>query len=341
MSVAFGFGLITCQRYPGDARTDVEIYADALDLAAEAERLGFDSVWTSEHHFVDDGYLPSLLPMSAAIAARTQRVAVGTALLLAPMHDPIRVAEDAAVVDLLSGGRLILGLGLGWREEEFDGLGISISERAARLEDAIAVYRQAWRGELVTGGERLRYPNVPVRPLPASPDGPPIWVGGFAEPAIRRAGRLGDGFLATEVTPSLLAERVAVARDAHAAAGRGGDLRISVYMPTFAWRGGDAWERVRDHHRYVTWKYEDMEHARGRAGAPALPPPFGPGEEEALREQILVGRPEDVADQIGALRDAAGGDLHYIARLYWPGMDPAVQREAMAVFSEEVIPRLR
>ena len=71
MTNAFGFGLITCQRYPGDMRSDVEIYADALELAAEAERLGFDSVWTSEHHFVDDGYLPSVLPMSAAIATMT------------------------------------------------------------------------------------------------------------------------------------------------------------------------------------------------------------------------------------------------------------------------------
>lgn len=341
MTIAFGFGLITCQRYPGDARSDVEIYADALELTAEAERLGFDSVWTSEHHFVDDGYLPSVLPMSAAIAARTNRVAIGTALLLAPLHEPIRIAEDAAVVDLISGGRLIVGIGNGWREEEFQGLGVPMSERASRLEDSVAVYRQAWRGDLVPGGVRLRYPNVPVRPAPARPGGPPIWIGGFAESAIRRAGRLADGFMATEVTPSSLAEQVAIARDAHAAAGREGDLAISLHTPTFAWRGDDAWERVRDHHRYVAWKYDDMEHARSRAGPPAPPPALEPEEEQALREQILVGRPEDVAERIGALGDAAGGDLHYIARLYWPGMDPAVQREAMAVFAEEVIPKLR
>ena len=129
MTVDFGFGLITCQRYPGDSRSDTELYRQALALAEDADAFGLDSVWVSEHHFVDDAYLPSLLPLCAAIAARTRRVRVGTALLLAPLHDPVRIAEDAAVVDLISGGRLVLGLGLGWRPEEFDALGIPLADR--------------------------------------------------------------------------------------------------------------------------------------------------------------------------------------------------------------------
>ncbi len=339
MTIEFGFGLITCQRAPGEGRSDAELYADALQLAAEAERLGFDSVWTSEHHFVDDGYLPSLLPMNAAIAARTERVRVGTGLLLAPLHDPIRIAEDAAVVDLLSGGRLILGVGIGWREEEFEGLGVPLAERAPRLEEAVAEYRAAWRGDPV--GERIGRPNVPVRPVPARPGGPPIWIGGFADPAIRRAGRIGDGFMASDVTPSLLSAQVTMAREARAAAGVADELAISMHVGTLAWNGEDAWQRVREHHRYVEWKYMDMEHARGRTGAAIPPPPLGAAEEAALREQIVLGRPDEVAERIAAFADAAGGDLHYIARLYWPGMDPALQREAMAIFAEEVIPKLR
>jgi alkanesulfonate monooxygenase SsuD/methylene tetrahydromethanopterin reductase-like flavin-dependent oxidoreductase (luciferase family) len=257
------------------------------------------------------------------------------------LHEPLRVAEDAAVVDLISGGRLVLGIGLGWREEEFNGLHVPMRERVMRLEDSIGVYRQAWGGELVTGGEHLRYPSVAVRPRPATPVGPPIWIGGMSEPAVRRAGRLGDGFMATEVTASSLAEQVATARDARRVADLDDDLAISVHLPTFAWRGQDAWERVRDYHRYVAWKYDDMDAARSRAGDPPAPPPMTPADERTLRDQILLGAPEEVAARIAELNDAAGGELHYIARLYWPGMDPGVQREALALFAEEVIPQLR
>lgn len=336
----FGFGLITCERYPGDPRSGVDLYADALDLAAEAERLGFDSVWASEHHFVDDAYLPSLLPMCAAIAARTSRIRVGTGVVLAPFYDPLRLAEDAAVVDLISGGRSTLGLGVGWRAEEFDALGVPIAERGRRLEAAVGILRQAWADGLVTADDRTD--GVNVMPKPAQAGGPPIWIGALEEPAIRRAGRIADGFMGTEVTPASFGEQVGWAREELER--RGGDpsrFGLSLHLPTFAWRDGDAWERVREHAYYVEWKYEDMDGARARTGPPSPPPPLGAEEEAGLRERCLVGSPEEVVDRVAAFAEAAGGDVHFIARLYWPGMDPAVQREAMAVFADEVIPKLR
>jgi len=340
--VEVGFGLITCQRYPGDARTDADLYRDAVEVAVRAEELGFDSVWVSEHHFVDDGYMPSLLPVCAAIAARTSRVRIGTAVLLAPLHDPVRLAEDAATVDLLSDGRFTLGLGLGWREEEFEGLRIPLRSRRSRLVDSIAILRQAWSDGLVTGTETAPYPGVSVTPKPARPGGPPIWIGGFAEPAVRRAGELTDGFMGSDVTPESLAEAVGWAREE--VERRGGDpdaFAVSVHLPTFAWHGDDAWERVRDHHWYVSWKYDDMEPARGRTGPPPAAPPIPADREAELRESILLGEPAAVAERILALRDAAGGRLHYIARLYWPGMDPAVRDESMRIFADEVVPLLR
>lgn len=120
-----GFGLVTCQRHPDDpeGRSDPQVHAQALGLARVADRGGLDSYWVSEHHFVNDGYLPAPMVFLAAAASVTGRILLGTGVMLAPLWHPLRVAEDAAVLELVSGGRPILGLGLGWQEEEFAGFG--------------------------------------------------------------------------------------------------------------------------------------------------------------------------------------------------------------------------
>jgi alkanesulfonate monooxygenase SsuD/methylene tetrahydromethanopterin reductase-like flavin-dependent oxidoreductase (luciferase family) len=261
-------------------------------------------------------------------------VLIGTGLLLAPLADPLRTAEDAATVDLLSRGRLVLGLGLGWRDEEFDGLGVPLRERVPRLHRFVELLRAAWGDGLADG--------VAVTPKPARPGGPPLWIGAFVERAIRRAGRIADGFMATEVTTEALAQQVRWTREELERAGRDPDaFTLSVHLPTFAWNGPDAWERVRAHQWYIDWKYEDMADARG-ARPPGRPaPPLPAAREAALRASMVLGTPDQVAERLLALRDAAGGQLHYIARSYFPGMDPGVQRETLAVFAEAVAPAVR
>ena len=342
MTFSIGFGLITCQRFPGDDRSDTQLYAEALELAAEADRLGLDSVWVSEHHFVDDGYLPSLFPMCAAIAARTERIQIGTALLLAPLHDPVRLAEDAAVVDLIAQGRLTLGLGLGWREEEFEGLGFAVTDRVPRLVDAITTMRQAWSGEAVTGGHHVTYPGLAIRPKPHQPSGPKLWIGALSEPAIRRSGRIADGFMATEVTPDQFAQQVAWAEEElERRTDRPPRFTVSLHLPVFVWDGPDAFDLVRDRARYIDWKYEDMSEARGRTGEGQAPPPITPQEAERLRSSVLFGNPDEVAARIDDYRRHAGPDFHFIARLYFPGLPFEVQRRTLELFATEVTPRLR
>jgi alkanesulfonate monooxygenase SsuD/methylene tetrahydromethanopterin reductase-like flavin-dependent oxidoreductase (luciferase family) len=332
----FGYGLITCQRYPGDPRTDADLYREALDLATEAERLGFDSVWTSEHHFADDAYAPSLLPLSAAIAARTRWIEIGTGLLLAPLHHPVRLAEDAAVVDLISQGRFILGLGLGWLDWESEAFGVGSGERVRLTERAIRVCREAWGDGLV---EEV---GASVEPKPARPGGPPIWIGAHAEAATRRAARIADGWIAGEPTTEELAERVAWLRDETARVGCSfDDLEIAGYWPTFVWEGGDAWEVVRPYHHYQEWKYDDSVEAKGRLGPVPSPPALDAETEAAIRAPMICGTPEAVIEQIATLADVAGPRFHFVGRLYYPGMDLEVMRESTRLFAERVVPALR
>jgi alkanesulfonate monooxygenase SsuD/methylene tetrahydromethanopterin reductase-like flavin-dependent oxidoreductase (luciferase family) len=336
----FGYGLVTCQRPPDDLRTDVDVYRDAVERCVAAERFGFDSVWVSEHHFVDDSYMPSLLVLAAAIAQATERVDVGTAVLLAPLYDPIRLAEDAATVDLLSDGRFILGLGAGWRPEEFDVFKVPLGERAARMRETVAILRGAWGpGTFSHAGKVYRYDNVNVTPKPAHAI--PIWLGGFAPAAIKRAGRIADGFLGSSTGTSGI-EAFAQAKQL-ALTARGSDdgsFAFALHVPVYASDDGDPWEQVKTSYHYLRWKYPDMGAAHGSARA-GSPPPLTPEIEAQLRPTIICGSVDEVAAQVRAFGDALGDDTHFIFRSDFPGMPQEQQLELIEVLGTDVIGRLR
>jgi alkanesulfonate monooxygenase SsuD/methylene tetrahydromethanopterin reductase-like flavin-dependent oxidoreductase (luciferase family) len=177
-----------------------ELYRETLDQAARAEQLGFSSIWLSEHHFSEEGYLPSLSAMLGALAMRTSAARLGTAVLLAPLHHPLRLAEDLAVVDQLSGGRLDVGLAPGYKPDEFAVLGVPKGERGARTDETIEILQLAWRGERFSyQGKHFCFDDVIVAPppvqKPAGRPGPPVWVGGSSLAAARRAARYGTCFM--------------------------------------------------------------------------------------------------------------------------------------------------
>lgn len=278
--------------------------------------------------------MPSVLPLSAAIAARTSRIHIGVGVALAPFYDPIRLAEDAATVDLISEGRFILGLGLGWLDWEFEAFGQPRRDRVPRTETLIVVCRQAW------GNGLMQPAGVEVTPKPVQVGGPPIWIGATAEPAVRRAGRIANGFMASQPTREAFAEQVAWVREERS----GSELApfaMSGYWPVFVSRDGNAWGHVREPLHYMEWKYEDSEQSRGRLGPLPLAPALDPETEVALRAASVFGTPKQVVDQIRGLSEVAGDDFTFVGRFYYPGMDRKLMRESARLFSDEVMPALR
>ena len=186
------FGLRFDFRNPSFASTSpAERYAAALDMVEWADRLGCLNIAVSEHHGSPDGYLPSPLPMVAAMAARTVNVRIMVAALIAPFYDPLRLAEDMVVLDHLSKGRVDLIVAGGYVREEFAMYGVPMSERARRVTEVVTTLRAAFTGEPF----EFRGRRVQVTPAPYRPGGPDLILGGSSEAAARRAARIADGFI--------------------------------------------------------------------------------------------------------------------------------------------------
>ncbi len=170
--------------------TKAELYAAALDMAAWADEHGFDLIVLSEHHGTDDDYLPSPLALAGVIAGRTRRIRISIAALLLPLYDPVKLAEDLAVLDVASGGRIGVVVGLGYRPDEYAMFGTSWKDRGRVLDEKLEVLLRAWKGEpFEWDGRRIR-----VTPRPVSEPHPPVFVGGMGRNAARRAARFGLPF---------------------------------------------------------------------------------------------------------------------------------------------------
>ncbi len=223
--------------------------AKAIELAQAGEEAGFESMWTVEHTVVPGGYgstypydtsgrmaggnddipLPDPLIWMAYVAAATKRIKLATGIMILPQHNPVVVAKQVATLDHLSGGRILLGIGVGWLKEEFDALGVPFDDRGRRTDEYINAMRELWTSDKPTfSGEFVKFKEAYCRPRPAQ-GSVPIIVGGHSAPAARRAGRLGDGFFPARGAP---ADLFAIARDAAKAAGRNPSaLEMTVSLP--------------------------------------------------------------------------------------------------------------
>lgn len=199
MPQAVTFGLLYDFRNPEPWQQPwADRYQAVLEQIAWVDReLAFDGVYVTEHHFYEDGYMPATMVVCAAIATRTQRVTVGTNLIQLPLHHPVRLAEDALVNDIVSGGRFQLGLGAGYYWQEFEGVGSVLKQRPSRMSEGADILRAAFSGQPFSyQGKRFNVPEIYVTPPPIRDGGPELWAGAFVPAAIDRAARFADGFLA-------------------------------------------------------------------------------------------------------------------------------------------------
>ena len=332
------FGLIYDFRNPPQWRKPwAEFYDELLEEIVYAEELGYDHVWITEHHFIDDGYTPSVLPIAAAIARLTSRIRIGTWVLLLPLHNAIRVAEDAATVDILSHGRFDLGVGLGYRIEEFDGFGVNRRHRASIMDESLEIITRTMAGESVTlDGRHYQVKDVQVTPPPIQQPFP-LWVGARSEAAARRAARFRANLM-------IVADRPVYDAWANALREQGDDpADFEVLLSAGGFVTDDPaalWEELKPHQQYLRDTYGKWYNDASDLGEQD---PLGQllhQTDEDLQARFVAGTPDDVASAIERTLDWIPAD-HLITSPVPPGASRELARRSIELFANEVIPRFR
>jgi alkanesulfonate monooxygenase SsuD/methylene tetrahydromethanopterin reductase-like flavin-dependent oxidoreductase (luciferase family) len=303
-----------------------------LEQAEYADRAGLDSIWLTEHHFVDDGYLSAVMPALAVIAARTRRASIGTYVLLAPFYHPLRLAEDAAFIDVISNGRLRLGIGLGYRAEEFDGFQISIKERLGRTLDTIEILKRAWTGEPFSfEGKYFSFRDAQVLPRPVSKPHPELLWGGMNAQAIRRGAKLGLSFAC-----NLGRREVEMYRDTLRELGRDPEKYniVNNRVVYIAESEEQAWKEIEQAAMYQAALYGKWLSAAAEGGTSPIR-----SDAERIRRNAILGTPAQVAERLAKIFDSTPM-TELILATQLPGLAPRRALRSLERFAMEVLPIL-
>jgi len=326
------FGLFGGARARGGPAGDSEGYHDFINYVVEAEKLGFSSVFLVEHHFTGFGQVSASLNLLSYLAARTERIRLGTAVVVLPWHNPVLVAEQASTLDLLSNGRLDFGVGKGYRPYEFSGFCVPQDEATERFDEAMEVIRLAWS----SGGERFSfagkwfsYDNIVVEPSPIQHPHPPFWLGAGSADSIHRAAREGYNLLLDQIAPTdLIIERVKVFREECRAVGRAWDpMNVGVTRGLQIIRKESERKQAIATRRAVLQNIGDL--ARG-PGAERYHQIKDDEDAFELDDAPLLGTPEEIIARLKKLEAGGVENVLFAA----PGASVAHLR----TFAEEIMP---
>jgi alkanesulfonate monooxygenase SsuD/methylene tetrahydromethanopterin reductase-like flavin-dependent oxidoreductase (luciferase family) len=303
------------------------------------EELGFDSVWLEEHHGVKNHYWPSPLVGLAAFGSRTSSILLGTDVIVSSFYHPVRLAEDAAMLDVITNGRFILGMAIGYRPEEFLLYDTPLEKRGARFEETVAVLKRLWTEDSITfEGKYIQLKNARIEPRPQAIGGVPLWLGGWGELSLKRAACFGDAWLPgpTASLEKLQAAKAVYERNLVSFGKAPENYPSLLTRDLIIAKTREEAYRLAEMHLLVSYRDE----YGGGWSHPLI------GKEDAVpvdqleqlgQDRFIVGDPEDCINKIRRFQQTLGVD-HLICRLYFPGMPHAHIMEELELLSKEVFP---
>jgi probable F420-dependent oxidoreductase len=312
-------------------------YAEALEEVVRAEDLGFDSVWMEEHHSVVEHYWPSPLAVLAGFATRTSRMTLGTDIAVAPFHHPVRLAEDVAMLDVMSKGRAVLGVAIGYKPDEFALYGAALERRGARFEEQLAIIRGLWTQESLSFKGAHYTVEGRLEPKPVQKPHPPIWIGGWGDITLRRAATLADNWI-----PGPTADLGRLLRgkqrflDNRAAAGRGALAEWPLTRDVIIADTDAEARELAERHIMVSYR---REYAGGWKH-PFIDAAIATDLDTVKKDRFLIGGPDQVIRDLTPFVEQYGM-THLICRLFFPGMPHRHIMRELTLLAKEVLPAFR
>jgi probable F420-dependent oxidoreductase len=310
-------------------------YRDALEEVVRGEELGFDSVWMEEHHSVVNHYWPSPLTVLAGFATRTSRVRLGTDILVAPFYHPVRLAEDVALLDVMSAGRAVLGVAIGYKPDEFALYGADLEKRGARFEEQLAILKGLWTQDSFTFKGRYYQVEGKLEPKPITRPHPPIWSGGWGYITLRRAATLGDNWIPgpTAELPRLLAGKKQFLANRQAAGLTGAITEWPLTRDVIIADTDAEARELAERHIMVSYR---KEYAGGWKH-PFIDASIATDLDTVKKDRFLIGTPDRVIRDLRPFVEQYG-ITHLICRLFFPGMPHRHIMRELELIAREVRP---